>query len=313
MKFNSVPKGIYPPVITPFKASNEDLDLETLEKHITRIIQAGCAGVVVMGSNGEAATLSPQERIDIIKTARKAINATNPNAALIAGTGTQSTRQTIELNKDAANAGADFTLILTPSYFSSNMTPDAIDAFFNDVADASPIPIMIYNYPGVTAGIDLSSDVISKLAQHPTIVGCKLTCGNVGKLTRIVAATKDVKGGFSVFGGFADFLLPALSVGSSGAITGLANICPKAIVQLYKTATTQLSQGNLTETASLQAAVSRADWAVIKTGVPGTKYALTHYFGYGGVSRKPLLDATSSARSIVEQELKEIMEIEKSL
>src|SRR5262249_37249960 len=154
-------------------------------------------------------------------------------------------------------------------------------------ASASPIPILIYNYPGAVSGLDLSSDVIIELAKHPNIVGCKLTCGNTGKLNRIAAATRaatpsEPGSGFMCMAGSADFTLQTLIGGGSGIIGGLGNIAPKACVKLIRL----FESGNLKEARRIQAIVARGDWAAIQGGIVGTKSALVAFFGYGGYARK---------------------------
>ena len=160
------------------------------------------------------------------------------------------------------------------------------------VADNSVLPILIYNFPGVTSGIDISSDSVIRLAKkHPgKIVGVKLTCGNVGKLQRIGSALP--VNTFSAFGGKSDFFLPALVAGSNGVIAALANVVPKTHVRLL-----QLYQdGDLKAAIELQSKLSHADWALSKVGVAGVKAIVSHFFSYGsGRGRKPLGLATVSA------------------
>ncbi|KAK4693801.1 hypothetical protein P7C71_g3660, partial [Lecanoromycetidae sp. Uapishka_2] len=186
--------------------------------------------------------------------------------------------------------------------------------FFNDVADSSPIPIIIYNYPAAVAGIDLSSDSINDLAKHPNIVGCKLTCGNTGKLARIAAATNastsaDEGSGFMCMGGSADFTLQTLIVGGSGVICGIGNVAPNACVKIINL----YAAGKLPEARKLQAVVARGDWAAIAGGIVGTKSALETYFGYGGAARRPLPRVTKAEIKKFANDFGEIVELEKAL
>ena len=179
---------------------------------------------------------------------------------VIVGCGAQSTRECIELCKEAAAAGGDYALVLPPAYYQGLFSKDTVKEFFQDVADASPIPILIYNYPGAVSGLDLNSDVIIDLAKHPNIVGCKLTCGNTGKLNRIAAATNAATvhnngSGFMCMGGSVDFTLQTLIGGGSGIIGGMANIAPRTcvkLIELYK-------DGKFTEAQKLQAIVARGE------------------------------------------------------
>ena len=310
----SLRPGVYVPTVAFFKG-NEDLDLDTIGKHAVRLAKAGVAGIATQGSNGEAVHLTHQERQQVTRTTRKALDAGGfASLPVIVGCGSQSTRETIELCREALASGGDYALVLPPAYYKPSHKPDTIVAFFRDVADASPIPILIYNYPAVVAGIDLSSDVISELSKHPNIVGCKLTCGNTGKLTRIAAATDaatptDMGSQFMCMGGSADFTLQTLIAGGSGVICGVGNVAPKACVKIVDL----FAAGKLDKAKELQTVVARGDWAAISGGIVATKSALDTYFGYGGIARRPLPRVTKSEAARYANDFKEIVELEKSL
>ena len=306
--------GVYVPTVAFFK-DNEDLDHDTIGKHAVRLAKAGVAGIATQGSNGEAVHLTHHERQQVTRTTRKALDAAGfGSLPVIVGCGSQSTRETIELCREALASGGDYALVLPPAYYKPSHKPDTIVDFFRDVADASPIPILIYNYPAVVAGIDLSSDVISKLAKHPNIVGCKLTCGNTGKLTRIAAATDaatptDMGSHFMCMGGSADFTLQTLIAGGSGVICGVGNVAPKACVKIVDL----FAAGKLAEATKLQIVVARGDWAAISGGIVATKSALETYFGYGGIARRPLPRVTKSEAASFASDFREIVELEASL
>ena len=306
--------GVYVPTVAFFK-NNEDLDLPTVSKHAVRLAKAGVVGIATQGSNGEAVHLSHQERKQITRTTRQALNdAGFTSLPVIVGCGAQSTRETIELCQEALACGGDYALVLPPSYYKPSHNSNTIFEFFTDVADASPIPIIIYNYPAAVNGIDLSSDTINELAKHSNIVGCKLTCGNTGKLARIAAATSastsaDEGSGFMCMGGSADFTLQTLIVGGSGVICGTGNVAPKACVKLIDL----YAAGKLAEAKKLQAVVARGDWAAISGGIVGTKSALDTYFGYGGVARRPLPRVTKTEGAKYAKDFKEVVEMEKTL
>ena len=306
--------GVYIPTVAFFK-EDEDLDLVTIGKHAVRLAKAGVAGLATQGSNGEAVHLSHSERKLVTQTTRKALNEAGFHSLpIIVGCGSQSTRETIDLCREALASGGDYALVLPPSYYKPMHKSDTLLEFFQDVADSSPVPIMIYNYPGAVAGIDLSSDVINQLSKHSNIVGCKLTCGNTGKLARIAAATDaatpDCSGsGFMCMGGSADFTLQTLVVGGSGVICGIGNIAPKAcvkIIDLY-------ANGKMAEARKLQAVVARGDWAAISSGIVGTKSALETFFGYGGNARKPLPRPSKEEALQFASLFKEIVDMEKAL
>jgi dihydrodipicolinate synthase/N-acetylneuraminate lyase len=282
--------GIYVPTVAFFDPETDDVDVETVASHAVRLAKAGVAGITTQGSNGEAVHLSHKERNLITSTTRKALDdAGFEHMPVIVGCGVQSTRECIDLCEEAASAGGDYALVLPPAYYQGLFSKDTVKEFFRDVASASPIPILIYNYPGAVAGLDLNSDVIIELAQHPNIVGCKLTCGNTGKLNRIAAATNAVTvssrgSGYMCMGGSVDFTLQTLVGGGSGIIGGMANIAPKTCVKLVEL----FKAGKLAEAQKFQAIVARGDWAAIQGGIIGTKAGLSAHFGYGGYARRPL-------------------------
>jgi len=169
--------------------------------------------------------------------------------------------------------------------------------------------VLIYNFPGVTQGTDLSSDVLLKLAKHPNIVGVKLTCGNIGKMCRMVPEVN--RDQFAIFSGVVDTLIPSLRAGASGAIGGLCNVVPKTVVRAYQLATTG---GDMKELAKIQKLIADADALVTKTGViSGTKYALEYFFGYGGEGRRPIQSPSAEIRRLAETGFKEIVNYENSL
>lgn len=191
------------------------------------------------------------------------------------------------------------------------MHKSALHAFFDDVASASPVPILLYNFPAVTAGINLDSDLIAGLAAaNDKVVGCKLTCGNMGKLQRIAHDAR-IGHPFAAFAGKTDFFLHGLVGGSHGVIAATANLVPKThlhMLELY-------DEGKLAEAQALQTRFSRADWALVQLGVAGLKAALDKYYGYGaGRSRRPL---ATTDRSKLEGEahvvLQDLVELERSL
>ncbi|KAM0323876.1 hypothetical protein ACHAQA_008457 [Verticillium albo-atrum] len=276
-KATPLPPGVYTPVVTLYKANDpsQSVDHDAMYKQCQALISAGMHGLVYLGTNGELALLIAEERKAIIQTAARAIvDLKRPDYPLVAGISAQSTYETILNAKDAASAGANFALLLPPSYWAKALSSNALLAYYRTVADASPIPIIVYNFPGVTAGIDLDSDQIATLASHPNISAVKLTCGNVGKLTRLTSKFEHEQ--FGVFGGSSDYLLPTLHAGGSGCVTGMGNIfpgCTSAVYDLYKA-------GRIDEAKKLQDDVANAEWAC-KKGIACTKYGAWHYFGKG--------------------------------
>jgi len=301
---------VFAPIPTFFLPDSEDLDIPSFEAHVVRIASAG-VGPLIAGSMGEAIHLSHAERLVLIRSARKALDAAGfLDVPLIVGTGAASTRETVELTAAAAKAGADYAIVIASGYFAGALAGNhaALKAFWTEVSEKSPIPVIIYNYPGASGGIDLDSDLITELAMEcPNICGVKLTCGNVGKLTRIADAVsgsafsstyprKNPIAPFLVLGGFIDFLTPSAFANGHGAITGLGNVSPYAIRKLFElseAARTDLSI--LPEAQRLQGIIARADYTIAKTSIVGTKYLLEKLYGYGGTTRRPLPAITPAA------------------
>ena len=279
--------GIYPPLPTFFDAQDE-LDLMTLRRHILRLTETGVAGYVVMGTNGEAVHLTTKERRQMIETARDVVGE---NAPILAGCGEQSTRATIANCEQAARSGADAALVLPPFYFKGRMDSRALIAYYRTVADNSPLPVVIYNMPASTGGLDLDATTICTLAEHLNIIGVKDSAGNMLKLTQSYSETPSR---FRVFAGSAGYLLPALVVGAVGAVAALANIFPREVCRLHEL----FINGNLEEARLLQARLVPANTAVTATySVPGLKAALELTAGYGGRPRSPLLPLTEQERT----------------
>ncbi|GLB40564.1 putative DapA family protein [Lyophyllum shimeji] len=278
------PPGIYVPAVLFFK-ENEDFDIPAIQAHILRLAQGGVTGILVQGSNGEAQHLSHDERKEAIRLTRKTLDGNGfQNVLVIAGTGAQSTRETKKLCIDARDAGASHVLVLTPSTWPPQMSIENILRFHREVADASPIPVMIYNFPVVTAGQDLDSDTIAALAEHPNIVGTKLSCGNMGKLHRLT--TRFPASRFAVYAGRSDLLTQGLISGSAGVIGALVNVLPKVHAELYKL----FQEGNVKEAMELQGKLCHAHWAIGRIGgIGGVKTIVSKNFGYGSpVVRGPL-------------------------
>ena len=269
--------GVYAPIPTPFDADGA-VAHDKLAENIAKWSETPLAGLLVLGSNGEFAYLSDKEKVEVLRTARQAIPR---DKLFIAGTGCESTRCTLELTEQAAAIGADAALVITPSYYTSKMDTQAMRRHFLELADRSPLPIILYNMPACT-GVDLSAETVVELAQHPNIVGIKDSSGNVVKLGEIVrAAPPD----FSVLAGSASFLYPALALGAVGGIMALANIAPEQCYLIYR----YTLEGRHEEARRLQLRMIPPNIAVTaRFGVPGLKLALDWLGYYGGPPRSPL-------------------------
>ncbi|EON99924.1 putative dihydrodipicolinate synthase protein [Phaeoacremonium minimum UCRPA7] len=306
------PPGVYVPMLAFFTPDTTKIDVTTTQRHAIRLANAGVAGLVVHGSNGEAAHLTHPERTTIIKAVVEAVQKEcDRPLPVIAGCGAQSVLETVELCRAAAQAGATQALVLPPGYYAGLLGPESHIQFFHEVADASPIPILIYNFPAAANGVDLNSDTLLTIAKHPNVVGVKLTCGNTGKLARVVAETaKFRQDDFRVFGGSADFILQGAVVGADGTISGLANLSPVAccrIIELFEA-------GKLAEARALQAEVAAADWLMIRYGFPGVKAAMPMFYGKGEETactmRKPTRPVSEKAMQEIRAGVEAVIAIE---
>lgn len=302
-------RGIYVPTVAFFEAdAHQRVDIAATEKHAQMLARAGVTGLVTHGSNGEAVHLNDEERKLITKTTRQGLQRCgHGEMPILVGCGAPSTQQTIKLCIDAAESGGDFALVLPPSYYGSLLTKDAILDYFRAVADASPIPLVIYNFPAVQGGFDMTSDHIIELSKHANIVGVKLTCGNTGKLTRVASATATT--GFATMGGSADFLLPTLVAGGHGVIAGLGNLCPKAHVDAMRL----YEKGDVKGAQRVAVVLARADWVAIKGGFIAVKVGLRKYYGCENVPRLPCVMPQETTIAEIESGFSEVMGLESSL
>lgn len=237
----------------------------------------------------------------------------------MAGCGAHSTKQVLELLRDAHTAGADSALVLPPAYFGKATTPSVIESFFAEIAEKSPLPIVIYNFPGVCNGVDLDSELITKLAlAHPKIVGVKLTCASVGKITRLGAALPADR--FATFGGQSDFLLGGLASGSSGCIAAFGNVFPKTLAHIYKLYVHGDAKDKA-EALRIHRVAALAE-SPCKSGIAGTKYAAAIFSaraaGIEGAEealkpRRPYGPPADGLKALVREVMKECAEIEERL
>jgi len=273
--------GIFPPIPTPFDEAGE-LNLKALAANLEKWNRYPLAGYVVLGTNGEFPYLSETEKLAYFEAARKSI----PTQRLfLAGTGCESAHSTIALTKRAAAMGADVAILITPSYYKSRMDAAGLSNYFTAVADASPIPVSLFNMPANT-NVDMPADLIIKLSQHPNIAALKDSSGNLAKLGEIIRGARP---GFQVLAGSAGFLYPALCLGAVGGVLALANIAPQQccdILNLYRF-------GKHEDVRDLQLRMIAPNGAVTaRFGVPGLKAAMEMVGMYGGPPRSPLLPLT---------------------
>ena len=287
-------KGCFSPIPTPFDYRGR-VDHDRLAVNLKKWQETPLSGFAVLGSNGEAALLKEQEKLEVLKTAGSAIDSDH---LFIAGTGCESTMETVELTEKAAGLGANVAMIVTPHYYRARMDHRALVIHYTTIADRSPIPIIIYNVPGFT-GIDLDAETIIELAYHPNIIGLKESSGNVVKMARVVA---DTGGVFQVLAGSGSFLLPALSVGAEGGVMALASIAAGQLADIME----KFDRGDLDMAREIQMRLIPANAAVTKGfGIPGLKAAMDFIGMYGGPVRPPLLDLNAKQRTELEGIMRE--------
>lgn len=285
-------EGVFIPVPTPFRG--DDVVPDRLASNIERWNTTGLAGYVVLGSTGEFPMLAEAERDRVLAAAREAIPR---DRAFIAGTGTNSTLHTIRQTKRAAELGADAAIVITPHYFAKAFSqPAAQIRHYMALADASPIPVMIYNFPANT-GVNLDAETVAKIAAHPNVCGIKDSSGNIPQCAQIIDQTPKT---FHVLVGAAGALLPALAIGAAGGILALGVIAAREFCDVAALA----RSGRWEEARDLAARMMLADRGVAgRYGIGGLKAALDLQGFYGGPCRPPL--TTPDADTI--EDIKEVL------
>jgi len=282
-------EGIFPPLTTPF-ATDESLALDRLAENVSKYNSLAAAGYVVTGSTGEAVMLTPQETERVWTTVRE---AAAPGKILIAGTGLDSTAETLARTRRAAAIGYSVALVKTPYYYKPMMSPAAQEAHFRRLADASPIPILIYSMPPFT-GITVEADLAARLSQHPNIVGIKDSGGSAERTAAIVRQSRP---DFQTVVGSAHIFADSLAAGARGGILALACAFPELCLELYEAH----RQGDAPRVKALQEiAAPLARTIVSKHGPAGVKYAMGQRGYYGGPPRGALLPLTREAAAEIE-------------
>ena len=282
------PAGIFPPLTTPFDPATGDVAPVQFGQNIARLLAQGVDGVVVSGSTGESPLLDPDEQQHLVGLAREALS---DGKWLIAGTGAESTRHTIALSKAAAAAGADAVLVRPPSYFSAGATLETLAIHFRAVADASPVPVLIYNIPKYTH-LSLAPALLQQLASHERIIGVKDSSGDPKNL----AAYREAVPQWSVLVGSASLLVTALERGCQGGVVGVACYAPSLCVQLVR----EFEQGHRAAAGQLQERITPLDKEIVgKLGPAGVKAAMDAVGLYGGPVRPPLAPLSVADRERV--------------
>lgn len=286
--------GVLPPVVTPFTAEGK-VDFDAFAQNIAQWNDTGVCGYLVLGSNGETPYLQEADKLELIRLAARHAAS---GKLIMAGTGMESTQATIELTKKAAEAGAHCALVLTPNYYGDQMGDDAQIAFFTEVADQSPIPILIYNVTKFTH-VNLSPSAASVLSKHPNIIGMKDSSGNIAQL--IAFMTQGLDPEFNLMVGTASAWYPALAIGVKASVMALANCCPRECVQVQQL----FEKGEYQASLELYKRMFPVNACVTgKLGVPALKYSCDRLGYRGGAPCKPLLPLTPAQQQQVEAILK---------
>jgi 4-hydroxy-tetrahydrodipicolinate synthase len=289
--------SVFPPMPTPF--TNGEVDPSAIRFNVERWMRAGLGGVVALGTNGESALLDEDESDRVIAAAREAIPS---DRLLIAGTGRESTRATIAAAKRAAAHGADAVLVRTPSFFKSLCTPALFARYYTAVADASPVPVLLYHFPAAM-GVTLLPETVAQLGEHPNIAGMKESSTDAAQLAAFVDATGPT---FSVIVGTGAVLYAGLCLGAVGGILAVAAVMPELCVRLLAA----VSAGQHEEARQLQKRIAPIGRMVTSGyGVPGLKAALDLAGFKGGEPRAPLAPATREAQDQIRAELARVAEV----
>jgi 4-hydroxy-2-oxoglutarate aldolase len=277
--------GVFAPIPTPFDTATGDIAPERLQRNIGRLLGDGINGIVVAGSTGEAPLLDAAEQRTLIEAAREVIS---DGAWLIAGTGAESTRETVALSKSAAAAGADAVLVRPPGYFSNGMSPGTLVSHFRAVADASPVPVLIYNIPKFTH-VSLEPALLQQLVGHERIVGVKDSSGDL----KNIAAYREAVPGWTVLAGSASLLYPALELGCQGGVIGVACFAAALCAELVAA----FHAGDRATASGIHERLVPMDKEIVaKLGPAGVKSAMDAVGGelYGGPPRPPLAPVTTT-------------------
>lgn len=287
-------RGILLPVTTPF--GSERIDHDALRANLDRWTTAGIGGYVILGSTGERVHLDEREYLDVIETAREVVPRSMP---FIVGAGQQSTRGTITEIKKAAEAGADVVLVITPSFYRSAITQETLVSHYQTVANAAPVPVLLYSMPALT-DIKIEPETVARLSEHPNIMGVKDSSNDIAGFSEIV---KLCPNDFAVMTGNGTVFLDTLKAGATGAILAVGCVVPEICVEIFRA----FNAGELERASLLQSKLTPLAAAVTtRFGIGGLKAALDMAGYQGGDVRAPLQMPHESARAEIATLLKTV-------
>lgn len=288
-------RGVLLPTTTPFSSDGE-IDFQGLETNLERWNQTGISGYVFLGSTGERVHLEESEYLRVLELARSQVSR---DRAFIAGAGQQSTIGTIKEIEKAAAAGADAVLVITPHYYRSAITQDILVSYYQTVADAAPVPLLLYSMPALT-GIKIEPETVARLSAHPNIIGVKDSSNDVAKFGETV---RQCPADFAVMTGNGTVFLDALQAGATGAILAVGCVAPDLcleIFDLFKAGQLERAGQSQSKLTPLAAAVTT------RFGIGGLKAALDLAGYRGGMVRGPLPAPDANARAELETLLNEL-------
>lgn len=284
-------QGIFPPITTPFHAGGEIYEAKVAH-NVEKWNRTALAGYVVCGSTGESVLLTFEEKLRMFElVARHA----SPEKLLLCGTGVESVKETLELTRRAAEMGYKAAMVRTPHYYKNLINNGPAQAlYFRAVADESPVPVMIYNWPQAT-GVDIPAETVIELSHHPNIAAIKESSGNIEKVMQMI---RESKPGFQVLVGSAPTLAPSLAVGAAGAVLAYANAAPYSVIAIWEAH----RQREFGAAMDWQRRIARAAVLVTtKYGIPGLKYAMDLNGYYGGPCRLPLAPLKPEAKQEIDE------------
>ena len=278
-------RGVLLPITTPFRG--ELIDYGALSSNINQWTNTGINGYVVLGSTGERVHLEEREYLDLITIAREIVP---PSMSFIVGAGQQSTRATINEIRKGAKAGADAVLVITPHFYRSAISQEALDTYYRSVADAAPVPLLLYSMPALT-GIKIEPETIARLSEHPNIIGGKDSSNDVAVLSETVRVCPSE---FAVMTGNGTVFLDALQAGATGAILAVGCVVPEVCVEIFRA----FKAGDEERASMLQSKLTPLAAAVTtRFGIGGLKAALDLAGYRGGSVRAPLQPPDETARA----------------
>ena len=282
--------GVFAPLTTPFDDRGNIL-LEQMASNVQKLNGSGLRGYLVLGTNGEFRSLSTSEQMEVLRTVAK---AASPDMVIMAGTGAESTKVSVDLCFQAAEAGAQYGSLITPFFFAKKMSDHALINHFVQIAEESPIPVLLYNNPGVT-GITMSTSVVKEVSSHPKIVGMKDS--SPGNLSAYILSAQS---GFYLLAGSANFFFTGLLMGAVGGVLSLADAFPEPCCRLYELG----AGGKIEEGRGLQFYLMKINQMVSgKFGVAGVKAAMDFAGFYGGPTRAPLAPLTTDEKKKLREDL----------